>query len=556
MRRLLPLLVAFALASCSGSKPPQVTAPPPAASASAGPSGSLIPAPARSSATYGTSSTPDGIRGGQEAAGVAHALVQAGAARGLELEPDGRLADLATWIASLVDDRGKAPPSTVFDFGARHIGMAEDTPVIMTLAGGTPAEREAYVGSALATMPGNIAYNRFGVASVDRNGLPVSVVVIAVSMLELEPVPRSVAVGTTLRLRGRLDASFGKYEVVVTQPDGSAKEIAERTGTVLDASIPLASPGVFRIEVLGAGPWGLTVLANFPVYAGMLPPQSLAMRTHEPQASGAAASAESTRARLFELLNDSRKQAGAPPLSTHEGLARIAEAHTRDMAEHGFFGHVSPTTGDPSNRVRAAGMRFAIVAENVGIGQSADEVHRALLDSPGHRANVLNPKLTHVGIGVTLQEHGGRSDVVATELFARIAPAINASAAPTEILARLNLARQQAGAAPLVSEGALVDVASQGASAWFRDAKLSKEQVLDLVIAGMDRQAKAGHPAWKKIGKAETFLTSVSTLDDALTFDAARNPAARFIGVGVAQGSRPDGPDNSIAVVMVVGWPR
>ena len=556
MRLLVIVWLALALASCGAGRAGQGVAPAPTAAPAPPSTGILFAAPARESPTYGTRSSPDGIRGEQDAWRAAESLSRAAAARGLALQPDGRLADLAAWVASLVDARGKAPPSGVFDFGARHLGIAEDTPMVVTLAGGSAEERDQYVARALASTPANIGYNRFGVVSIVRDGLPICVVVIAVSMIDLEPVPRALRVGSVLRLRGRLEASFRKHAVVVTQPDGTAKEIAERDGVEVDAPIALPAPGAYRVEVLGSGPWGLTVVANFPVYAGVEPPRTVRIEPRAPSGTASPVTTESAHARLLELLNASRRDAGLAPVQTHEGLARIADAHTRDMAANGFFGHVSPTTGDPSSRVRAAGLKFAIVAENVGIGQSPEEVHRALLESPGHRANVLNTKLTHVGIGVALKDHEGRRDVIATELFARIAPPIDVAKAPSELLAKLNAARGRTGSTPLVMESALSDAASRGATLWLHDASLDKNAVLDAVVTDMDKQAKGGHPAWQKIGKAESFITIVSSLDDALTFESAVDPAARFVGIGVVQGRRGGEPDNAIAVVMIVGWPR
>lgn len=80
--------------------------------------------------------------------------------------------------------------------------------------------------------------------------------------------------------------------------------------------------------------------------------------------------------------------------------------------------------------------------------------------------------------------------------------------------------------------------------------------MLDAVVADTDKQAKGGHPAWRKTGRAESFITTVSVLDDALTSDAAKDAGARFVGIGVVQGSRAGEPENAITVVMVVGWAR
>lgn len=517
----------------------------------------VYPAPPEAAQQYGTGPTSEPTRGGPDSERLAKTLIDNAQAHGSKMQGDGRLAALGAWVAGLVDDKGAPPPQAIFDFGARHLGIAEDAPVIMTLAGGTVQEREQYMVQAMASMPANIVYNRFGVASIMRAGLPVSVVVICSSLIELEPIPRSVPAGRTLSIRGRVDGVFKKHEVVVTSPDGKVTEAAQGQGGAFQTNLTLAAPGTWRIEILGAGPWGLTVLANFPVYAGTQPPATIAVqRGSQSNEAAAEATAEAATSRLMELLNGARKDAGLPALSPHPGLARVAEAHSRDMAEHGFFGHVSPTTGDPASRVRSAGMRFSIVAENVGVGRSASDVHRALLDSPGHRGNMLNAKLTHVGVGVILKPRDDRFDFYATQLFARLAQPIDVGKAPADLLAMINATRRQQSRVELVREPSMDAAAARGAALYFQNPKVTKEQVLDVVSAELEKLSKTGAGPWQRIGGAESYFVSVATLAEANANQTAFDPKARYIGLGIAQGSKPEGPDNMIAVVMIVGWPR
>jgi uncharacterized protein YkwD len=87
------------------------------------------------------------------------------------------------------------------------------------------------------------------------------------------------------------------------------------------------------------------------------------------------------------------------------------------MVSGGFVAHVSPTTGDAVARVQRAGLAFPLLVENVGQEGGVQQAHRGFMSSPGHRANVVNPRLTHVGIGVVIKRAGGAPFFV-TELFA------------------------------------------------------------------------------------------------------------------------------------------
>ena len=75
-----------------------------------------------------------------------------------------------------------------------------------------------------------------------------------------------------------------------------------------------------------------------------------------------------------------------------EQLTAIARAHTHDMVDHDFVGHVSPRTGGPVDRVHRAGLTPTFVSENVGRGYTAEEAEQGFMSSPGHRANIVDPR--------------------------------------------------------------------------------------------------------------------------------------------------------------------
>ncbi|HZR30421.1 MAG TPA: CAP domain-containing protein [Terriglobales bacterium] len=103
---------------------------------------------------------------------------------------------------------------------------------------------------------------------------------------------------------------------------------------------------------------------------------------------------------LFRLLNQERARAKLPPWALNPQLRAAARAHARLMAEHRGLSHKYATELPLQERLAATGLRSDRVAENVAYGESAAEAHAGLMESPPHRANILNPTYDTLGIGV------------------------------------------------------------------------------------------------------------------------------------------------------------
>jgi len=103
---------------------------------------------------------------------------------------------------------------------------------------------------------------------------------------------------------------------------------------------------------------------------------------------------------IFHQVNADRAQAGLPPLEIDNRLTEIARQHTEKMVEHKTLSHQFPEEPDVRHRVVASGVRFDISGENVAYDRDADSAERSLMHSPPHRANVLRPEFTVIGIGV------------------------------------------------------------------------------------------------------------------------------------------------------------
>jgi uncharacterized protein YkwD len=115
-------------------------------------------------------------------------------------------------------------------------------------------------------------------------------------------------------------------------------------------------------------------------------------------ASSAAASPDLNR--VIVLTNEHRRAAGCAELTWNPALATAAQRHADDMAANNYFSHASLNGAKFTTRLRNAGYRYRLAAENIAAGQQTpDEVVAGWMASPGHRANILNCRLKEIGIG-------------------------------------------------------------------------------------------------------------------------------------------------------------
>jgi uncharacterized protein YkwD len=119
-------------------------------------------------------------------------------------------------------------------------------------------------------------------------------------------------------------------------------------------------------------------------------------------------------AQLLQSINGERQRRGLKPLRADAELAAVARAHSRDMFARGYFSHTTPDRVDPFGRMRRAHVRFLTAGENLAFAPTVASAHEGLMQSPGHRANILRPQFARVGIGI---EDGGVHGLMVTEDF-------------------------------------------------------------------------------------------------------------------------------------------
>ncbi len=120
--------------------------------------------------------------------------------------------------------------------------------------------------------------------------------------------------------------------------------------------------------------------------------------------------------RVAWMVNEERRKAGLSRLEVAPLLGVAARAHSADMAARNFYSHHSPEGRTVGDRVALTGYGFVIVGENIAWGQeTARQVMNAWMRSPGHKANILHPDYTEIGVGVVANRRGA---VVWTQNFA------------------------------------------------------------------------------------------------------------------------------------------
>jgi uncharacterized protein YkwD len=123
------------------------------------------------------------------------------------------------------------------------------------------------------------------------------------------------------------------------------------------------------------------------------PPATSSAPTSQPSPPGQVA-------KVVELVNQARADAGCNPLQVNEALTTAASKHSADMSERDYFSHTTPEGVTFDERIKNAGYSLP-GAENIARGQkNADQVMKDWLNSPGHRANILNCQLKVIGVGL------------------------------------------------------------------------------------------------------------------------------------------------------------
>lgn len=498
------------------------------AAACAARSGTPPPAPARGS-TPGTVAPP-----GPEAAPGAYGTEPAVAPTPLEASA------LALARERLRAGRARARPSGALALAARDLARAAAAGEPDALARGrlraalarahafdpapTAVLVEAEAASALGVLAGALSGARathVGAGAAEAGGRAFVVVLHAERGATLDPFPREVAPGARAVLSGRLSPGLARPRAFVALPSGRVEEAEAGPGPGFRAPLAFPAPGRHVVEIVAEGAGGPEVVALLVVSSGgapLAPPVGPA-EADPPDASDAETA-------VLRALAATRRAQGLPALVPSPALAAVARAHSAAMAAAGTVAHVLPGSGDAGARLRAAGVPYRRVLENVAVAPSALAAHRATEESPAHLANLLRPGPTQVGVGIARRPlPSGDPAVYLTEIF--VEPPDDGADGPLTADARVREAlwaeRARRGLPPLVADAAL-DALAREAAAAMRDR--DEPQAPDLA----DRALALP----RGLAAADVFVGSAPS--DAIRSANLRDRRFRRVGVGVAAG--------------------
>ncbi len=142
--------------------------------------------------------------------------------------------------------------------------------------------------------------------------------------------------------------------------------------------------------------------------------------------------ADITRTALQSFINQSRESAGLNSLVENQKLTQAAQLKAQDMVQNNYFSHTSPSGITPWYWFKQIGYNYKYAGENLAIGfYDSREVYNAWLNSPSHKANILNPNYTEVGTAV-LGGFGNKDTIVVVQEFGAQQPQKIASTTSTK----------------------------------------------------------------------------------------------------------------------------
>lgn len=377
-------------------------------------------------------------------------------------------------------------------------------------------------------------FNRIGVAAAALPGGEALVCALtAPHGTDLAHLPGRFDVGASATVSGTLAGGLESPRLFVTRPGGDVEEIKLGVeGRSFGARVPLRQKGEHSIEILANGPGGPQVVAMRRVFAGIAPPGA---PPPEPRGGAGLAGVEAAIARL-------RAARGLPSLQRDAELDAVAQGHSREMARLRTFAHVLPSDGSLADRLRAKGYAYRSAGENIGLSDDPATAHDAIVASPAHLANLLDPRHRRLGLGIASGSTSEGSDgVYLTEVLA--APVIGMANPAAEVFALVMEKRRKLGLGRLRRDPELDAMAEHEA----RGAALADSTRLDRDLAERTLEQISGLQA----AVAELYVGSAP--DEAAV--SRNNADARWtrLGVGAIYASSREYGPGRLWVVLLYG---
>jgi len=396
-----------------------------------------------------------------------------------------------------------------------------------------PAEADRAVQD---LFPRSCRFTHAGVAATPLPGNRAVVAVLTSSRaVALAELPGRVAPGARVRVAGTLSSGLLGPRLYVLGPGGEVEERALALSRVraFSEDLVLRGRGEHAVEVLADGPGGPQVLALRRIFAGIEPPEG---PPPAPKARQGLSGVE-------EAIGSLRAARGLPRLTRDAALDAVAEKHSQAMARARTFAHVLPGDGNMTDRLRQSGYAYRSAGENIGLAPDAVAAHEAVVSSPAHLANLLDPRHQRLGLGaVRGTSPDGMPAVYLTEVLA--APVLGSRDPAGEVARVLAEERRKQRLPVLVRDESLDAVALAEVRA------LSLGGVSELRRSGAAQRAMDANPA---LHSAAVDLVVGTAPEEAKGSNNLRNAGWTRVGVGALYASSKEYGPGRLWVLIVYG---
>ncbi len=385
-----------------------------------------------------------------------------------------------------------------------------------------------------------------------ERGRAVSVLVISDRSFHLHPLQREVEVAQPVEIVGRLSAGFSDPHLLFLADGeeihevGPVEDSAGGDRVVFRWTPP--NPGQVVVEILTKGPRGPTVGALFPLAVGVPPPTEFTVAS--PPDESFIRSADNAEERLLELINRERVERRFLPVVRSAAADGAARRFAWASLRSGVLAHHGPDGADAAGRLASVGIAAARVSENLARNGSLEDAHRSLMRSLGHRQNILDRGVDHVGIGVATEPPlidgiDKREFWIVCEFFREV-PVVRHTEDRLTLRSAMNRRRSDAGLSPLDGERDLDMLAGRLALRVLRTRSVNLDD-----LSPMADQALCLSPLRWALWGLQVYRSALP-LDDTADAPGILDPRFTHVGIGLAQPNLGEVPDDVRTGVVFV----
>ncbi len=348
---------------------------------------------------------------------------------GAQLRVDPRLVltgrDIARQIHNDFDRQSEILKSIQSDQLKSEYGIYEHAINLFTTTFETTADIQSKIALEYKSTPsGKYTHMGIGVCNPGATGKPgVAVIILYGKRARLYPFPMAVEFPSTHTIHGKLvNACEGMdAKVYLTPPNGSVIELDKVVvGDEFKSSVPFRlGPGNYRLEVMGTNSKSSLMASLMTISVGNFSNDDQATFNIE-GFDNVPKNEYGAEDLVVDMINYVRKKEGLSTLKINPNLEKMARRHSADMQDKKYIDHNSPQYGPVKNRSIMAGLGNANVSENLALSSDLVDAMENLLASPAHRRAIIDPNVTHVGVGVVFDDSRKTRHYYITQEFARI----------------------------------------------------------------------------------------------------------------------------------------